>query len=30
MSSYIHYKVLDNITYPVPNFEGYIVEIWNG
>ena len=25
---YIHYKVWDEITYPLPNFNGEAVEVW--
>ena len=28
ISNYIHYKVLDEITYPFPKFNGATVEIW--
>ena len=26
--NYIHYKVWDGITYPLPNFNGATVEVW--
>ena len=25
---YTHYKVCDEITYPIPNFNGATVEVW--
>ena len=28
MSNYTHYKLLDEITYPLPNFNGATVEGW--
>ena len=27
-SDYIHYKVCDEIIYPLPNFNGATVEVW--
>ena len=27
---YSHYKVWDEINYPFPNFNGCIVDVWNG
>ena len=26
----MHYKVWDEVTYPFPNFNAVIVEVWNG
>ena len=26
--NYIHYEMLDGITYPFPNFNGAIAEVW--
>ena len=28
ISNYIHYEVQDEITYPFPNFNGAVVEVW--
>ena len=28
VNSYIHYKILDEIIYPFPNFDGATVEVW--
>ena len=28
ISNHIHYKILDEITYPFPNFNGAAVEVW--
>ena len=30
MSKYTHYEVGDEITYPFQNFNGEVVEVWNG
>ena len=28
IDNYVHYKMLDEITYPFPNFNGWTVEVW--